>query len=102
MANKKNHVDTDIDYTLTHVPVEARKNWIPIFAVIMGFTFIATTMAAGANLGTSFKLADLLLILIIGNLFLAIYSGSLSWIAAKTGLNSILLSRYALGKIGSK
>ncbi|KKK38198.1 hypothetical protein WQ57_10375 [Mesobacillus campisalis] len=92
----------DIDYTLTHVPKHARKNWIAIFSVLLGFTFIVTTMAAGANLGTSLMLSDLLKVLLIGNLILSTYVGILCWISAKTGLNTILLARYSLGKLGSK
>ena len=97
---KKEYVD--IDYTLTHVPMHARKNWIAIFSVLLGFTFIVTTMAAGANLGTSLMLSDLLKVLLIGNLILSTYVGVLCWISAKTGLNTILLARYTLGKVGSK
>ena len=54
---KKEYVD--VDYTLTHVPKSARKNWVAIFAVLLGFTFIVTTMAAGASLGTSLMFGDL-------------------------------------------
>ncbi len=97
---KKEYVD--IDYTLTHVPKNARKNWVAIFAVLLGFTFIVTTMAAGASLGTSLMFGDLLKVLLIGNLILSTYVGVLCWISAKTGLNSILLARYTLGKVGSK
>ncbi|WP_067725834.1 cytosine permease [Oceanobacillus damuensis] len=92
----------DVDYTLTHVPMSARKNWISIFAVLLGFTFIVTTMAAGASLGTSLKLSDLIKVLLVGNLILSTYVGVLCWISAKTGLNAIILARYALGKVGSK
>ena len=97
---KKEYVD--IDYTLTHVPQSARKSWFAIFAVLLGFTFIVTTMAAGANLGTSLMLGDLIKVLLIGNIILSTYVGILCWIAAKTGLNTILLARYTLGKVGSK
>lgn len=92
----------DVDYTLTHVPQSARKGWVSIFAILLGFTFIVTTMAAGANLGTSLPLKDLLTVLLIGNLILSLYVGTLAWISAKTGLNTILLARYTLGKVGSK
>lgn len=92
----------DVDYTLTHVPQTARKGWFPIFAVLLAFTFIVTTMAAGANLGTAMPLADLLKALFIGNLILSAYVGVICWIAAKTGLNTILLARYTLGHVGSK
>lgn len=92
----------DVDYTLTHVPKHARKRWYSIFAVLLGFTFIVTTMAAGASLGTSMKLGDLIKVLLVGNLILSLYVGILCWISAKTGLNTILLARYTLGKVGSK
>ena len=59
-------------------------------------------MAAGANLGTSLMLGDLIKVLLIGNIILSTYVGILCWIAAKTGLNTILLARYTLGKVGVK
>lgn len=92
----------DIDYTLSNVPVLARRSWHSIFIVLLGFTFLSTTMAAGATIGASFKFTDLLGILLIGNLILSVYTGLLSWISAKSGLNSVLLARYSLGKWGSK
>ncbi|WP_339226622.1 cytosine permease [Oceanobacillus sp. FSL K6-2867] len=102
MSQKVSKEYVDVDYTLTHVPKNARKGWVPIFAVLLGFTFIVTTMAAGANLGTSMPLGDLITVLLIGNLILSTYVGVLCWISAKTGLNTILLARYTLGKFGSK
>jgi cytosine permease len=102
MKGKSSNDYVDVDYTLTHVPKHARKSWYSIFAVLLGFTFIVTTMAAGASLGTSMKLGELLKVLLIGNLILSLYVGILCWISAKTGLNTILLARYTLGKAGSK
>ena len=104
---KRNNNDSsseyvDVDYTLTQVPLGARKSWMSIFVVLLGFTFLATSMAAGASIGVAFELNDLIKILVIVTLILSLYVGFLSWIAAKTGLNSILLARYALGKVGSK
>lgn len=92
----------DIDFTTTHVPLSARKNLISIISVLLGFTFLSTTMLAGATIGTAFQFSELISLLLIGNLILAVYVAFLSGIAAKTGLNSILLARYALGKFGSK
>src|SRR5699024_7249831 len=92
----------DTDYTLTNVPQHARKNGLAVFVVLLGFTFLATSMAAGANVGVAFNMTDLLWILLIGALILSVYAGSLSWIAAKAGVTSMLLALYSLGKIGSK
>lgn len=92
----------DVDFALTQVPADQRKHWIPIAAVLLGFTFLATTMAAASELGNAFTAVELVLILLAGSLILSFYVGGLGWIAAKTGLNSILLSRYALGQLGGK
>lgn len=102
MKGKVSKEYVDVDYTLTHVPKHARKSWYSIFAVLLGFTFIVTTMAAGASLGTTMKLSNLIKVLLVGNLILSTYVGILCWISAKTGLNTILLARYTLGKLGSK
>ncbi|RDW19742.1 cytosine permease [Oceanobacillus chungangensis] len=102
MKGKVTKEYVDVDYTLTHVPMHARKTWYSIFAILLGFTFIVTTMAAGASLGTSMILSDLIKVLLLGNLILSLYVGILCWISAKTGLNTILLARYTLGKLGSK
>lgn len=90
------------EYTLSNVPNDARKPWLSIFIVLLGFTFLSTTMAAGATIGASFNFADLAKIMIVGNLILSIYAGVLCYIAAKTGLTSVLWVRYSLGRYGAK
>lgn len=90
------------DYTLTNVPEHARKPWLPIFIVLLGFTFLSTSMAAGAAVSTAFYLKDLGWILLIGSGILATYTAVLCYISAKSGLSSVLLAKYALGDIGSK
>lgn len=100
--NATNDLHIDLDFTSSHVPIDARKSGLSIFVVLLGFTFLATSMAAGASVGVAFNMKELMLILIAGALILSVYAGSLSWIAAKTGLTAMLLSKYALGKIGSK
>lgn len=101
-VDAKIEVLTDIDYTTTHVPMHARKSLISVVSVLLGFTFLSTTMVAGANIGAAFKFTDLMWLLIVGNLVLSVYVAMLSGIAAKTGLNSLLLARYAMGKFGAK
>ena len=96
------HASMDVDYTLTNVPLHARKHWVSIFAVLLGFTFLATSMAAGAEIGVAFNLFDLIKILLTGGLILSLYVGLLCWLSAKSGLNSILLAKFALGSVGAK
>ncbi len=98
----KKKITADSDHTLNNVPDTSRKKWLPIFVVLLGFTFLSTTMAAGANLGISFTLTDLIKILLVGSLILSMYTALISGISAKTGLNSVLLARYSLGTYGAK
>ena len=90
------------DYTLENVPQEGRKSFISIFIVLLGFTFLSTTMAAGAQIGVSFDFSNLMVILITGTAILSVYAALMCWISAKTGLNAVLLARVTLGKAGAK
>lgn len=91
------------DYPLSEVPMEARTSLSSIAMVLLGFTFFTSTMWAGAELGVSYKFwPDLVLVMVAGNLLLGIYAAIMGFIAYKTGLSSVLLSRFALGDKGSK
>ncbi|MDR5683464.1 MAG: cytosine permease [Armatimonadota bacterium] len=92
----------DPDYPLEHVPVEARKGLVSVTAVLVGFTFFSGTMFAGAQLGAAYPFGQLLLVLLIGNLLLGLYVATLAGIAARSGLTTVLLSRYTLGRYGAK
>lgn len=92
----------DVDFTLTNVPKEHAKNWRSIFIVLLGFTFLSTTMAAGASIGVAFRYSELIKILALGTIILATYAGCISLVAAKTRLTTFVLARFALGKIGAK
>lgn len=108
MENNKNMVNNgtvdnvDGEFTLSNVPIQDRKTWMSVFIVLLGFTFLSTTMAAGATIGANFNFNDLMKITIIGNLILSCYAGAMCYISAKTGLTSVLLARYSLGKFGAK
>ena len=90
------------DYPLTEVPKNKRKGFISIVIVLLGFTFFTSTMWAGGALGQAFSFAELFAAIIIGNLLLGVYAASLSYIAAKSGLNTALMGRFCFGELGSK
>lgn len=92
----------DEDYPASHVPLDKRKGFFSILFVFLGITFFSPTMAAGAQLGSAFKFNELLLIMLIGNLVLGVYVALNCAIGAETGLTSVLLARYTLGKTGAK
>lgn len=98
--NKK-EVKKDHDYALMPVETSAKKGYIPMFVIMVGFTFYTGTMLTGGSLGTSLSFKDLMLALLIGNFILGAYTSLLAYISAKTSLSTHLLARYAFGEAGS-
>ena len=90
------------DYPLSEVPNEARKGLLSTAVVLLGFTFFTATMWAGGSLGKAFSFSELMGIIVIGNLLLGAYAATLAYIAAKSGLNSVLMGRFCFGEVGSK
>jgi len=90
------------DYPLNPVPADQRKSIWSMGLVLLGFTFFTASMWAGGSLGQAFDFSTLLMVLAIGNLLLGLYAAILGYIAAKTGMNTALLSRFSFGKTGSK
>lgn len=102
MAKEKKQNAMDKDYPLQHVPSTERVGLVAISSVLIGFPFFTPTMASGAKLGAAFKFDDLVWIIIAGSVILGLYVATICAIGAKTGLTSVLLSKYTLGKAGAK
>jgi len=98
MSKTQNH---DHDYALQSVPAESKKSFLPMFAVMLGFTFFSASMWTGGTLGTGLKFSTFLLVVMLGNLLLGVYTSSLAYIASSTGLSTHLLARYSFGEKGS-
>lgn len=96
---KKQHVDTD--YSLEAVPQSARKGFGAMFVIMMGFTFFSASMSAGAKMANGMNLSTFIWALLIGSIFLGIYTGILAWIGGDTGLSFDLLAHRSFGKFGS-
>lgn len=92
----------DPDYPLSHVPDSARQGLWSVSIILLGFIFFTPTMLAGAKLATAFPFGRLLQIIVLGSLLLAAYVGVLSVVGARTGLTTVLISRYTLGRAGAK
>lgn len=100
--NAKKEAVVDKDYPLEHVPLTARTGLLSISAVLLGFTFFTPTMASGAQLGAAFSFNDLVWIILAGSAILGLYVATICAIGAKTGLTSVMLAKYTLGKGGAK
>lgn len=90
------------DYPLSAVPTQARKSIWSLVPLLIGFTLYSGTLFAG-GIGTAYRFwPDLVALIAVGNLILGIYAALLSYIAAKTGLNTVLMTRFSFGNYGSR
>ncbi|MFB2937738.1 cytosine permease [Aerosakkonemataceae cyanobacterium BLCC-F154] len=91
------------DYPLSPVPESSRKSLWSLTPLLMGFTLYSGTLFAGGLVGPAYRFwPDLITIILVGNLILGTYASALSYIAAKTGLNTVLMAQFSFGKIGSR
>lgn len=92
----------DTDYEKSAVPVNARKSFLSITIVWLGFVFVITSMMTGGGLASGLAFNDILLCVIIGNIFLSLIAIAIANMASKTGLSFALITRYTFGNKGSK
>src|SRR5690625_52761 len=92
---------TDSEFTLQPVPQANRSGFWKMLAVMLGLTFFSASMWAGGSLGQGLTFMQFIGIIMVGNLILGLYTGTLAYIAAKTGLSTHLLTKYAFGEKGS-
>ncbi|HLQ73192.1 MAG TPA: cytosine permease [Bacillota bacterium] len=91
----------DLDFSLEPVPTSHRSGFGKILVVMLGLTFFSASMWSGGELGQGLTFWQFMLIVLAGNLILGLYTGALAYIAAKTGLSTHLLAKYAFGEKGS-
>lgn len=92
---------TDEDYSLERVPLSGRRGFWRVGFVMLGFTFFSASMSVGANLGNGLDLTGYVWAVVLGGLFLAVYTGFLAYIGARTGLGMDLIAQRAFGFQGS-
>lgn len=90
------------DYPLVPVPRDARKPIWSLAPLLMGFALTSTTLFAGGAIGTAFRFSDILWLVLIGNALLGAYCAALGYIAAKSGLSTVLMARFSFGRIGAR
>lgn len=98
----ENEQQIDKEYSLSTVPKEERKSYASLTIIWMGFVFVVTSMMAGGGLAEGLDFKHILLATFIGNIFLCLIAGSVSYIACKTGLTFALMTRYSFGEKGSR
>lgn len=95
-------LQADEDYPLSAVPPESRKPLWSVALMLLGFTLYSGTFFAGGLVGPAYRFWDLVGLIVIGNLILGVYAAALGYIAAKSGLSTVLMARFSFGSIGSR
>lgn len=91
----------DEEYALTKVNGNYKNFW-QMLVVMVGFTYFSPSMMAGGQLGLGLNFSNFVIAILLGNLFLAVYTGILAHIGQATRMNFDLLSKKAFGHTGSK
>ncbi|NEM04947.1 cytosine permease [Geodermatophilus normandii] len=92
----------DPDYPIDPVPTSARRSLFSLAIVLLGFTFFTPTMLAGAQIGEAFRATTLFWVLLLGSAVLGVYVAVIGGIGARTGLTTVMMCRYTLGRTGAK
>jgi len=91
----------DVDYSEQAVPQEARRSLLTMFMVMLGFTFFSASMWVGQEMAAGLDWNGFVWSILLGGAILAVYTGLLGYIGAKTGFSLDLLARRAFGLKGS-
>lgn len=91
----------DEEYALSKVNGNYKNFW-QMLVVMVGFTYFSPSMMAGGQLGLGLNFSNFVIAILLGNLFLAAYTGVLAHIGQATRMNFDLLSKKAFGHTGSK
>lgn len=91
----------DHDYSLAPVPQFARRRFLTMFMIMLGFTFFSASMWTGQQLGDNMTLGGFAGALLLGGIILGAYTGALAYVGAKTGLSLDLLAQHSFGVKGS-
>ncbi|MEK5445032.1 cytosine permease [Fredinandcohnia sp. FSL W7-1320] len=91
----------DSEFSWQAVPQSSRNGFWKTLSVMLGLTFFSASMLAGGEIGMGLTFSEFIIIVLAGNLALGIFTGTLAYIASKTGLSTHLLAKYAFGDKGS-
>ena len=92
---------THADFEHSPVTDEARCGFLPMLAVMLGFTFFSASMVIGVKMANGLPFGRFAAAVLVSNLVLGVYCATLAFAASRTGLSVHLLSRQAFGPVGS-
>jgi len=97
----KNEKVKDVDFSTSAVPQSQRRSFLTMFMIMLGFTFFSASMWVGQQMADGLDFGGFLGALILGGIILSFYTGTLAYVAARTGMSMDLLAIKAFGEKGS-
>ena len=98
----------DVDFASEDYPLSAGSLFCSQTVLVAGIVAdgvcpdLNNSVRRGARLVRLFSFSTLMIIIILGNLILGVYCGALGYIAAKSGLTTVLMARFSFGNVGSR
>lgn len=93
----------DEDYPLSAVPPEARQSIWSLAPLLVSFTLYSGNLWLGETVGSAYRFwPDLIRTILLGNLLVGVYAAALAYIAANSGLSTVLMARFSFGNLGSR
>lgn len=89
------------DYALRPVPKSERYGWVKMFFVWLCWNVVVGDLATGTALGSSLTFSDAMIALSIGDIILLVMMICTVYIGSKTGLSSMPLLRFTMGRVGT-
>lgn len=94
-------VQTGDEFSNQRVPMTARKGFLNLLTVSLGYVFVVTSMQAGGNIGAGLNFRDTVLATLLSSVILAVLACAMGVISCKSGLSLGLLSKFSFGKAGT-
>jgi len=105
MEEKVTNPSTDAaqndEYSHSTVPLTARKSFMTILVISLGYVFVVTSMQVGGSIGVSLNFQEAFWAILVGSAILSVLACIMGVMAATTGLSFGLLSKYSFGQAGT-
>ncbi len=99
---EKQNLEKHNEFINQSIPINKRKPLWMMIIIMAGFSIFSATIWVGADIANSFKMIDLIWIILAGNILLTIYIALLGYIGGQTSLSTHMLSQRLFGKHGYK
>lgn len=89
------------EFSKSPVPASARKSFMSVLIISLGYVFVVTSMQAGSTIGVGLSFNAMVGAVLVSSVILTVLSCIMGVIATKSGLSFGLLSRYSFGQVGT-